>query len=297
MKRISALLLFFLLRAYCGAQNADAYLIPREVYVGDMAELVLPLPDKAPPTTAAKTLSTIILTQADPGFPVDNDIDFHRVIMERGASGSRLLVEFTAFKPGKLEFPAIEIDGMKFTGLKAEISSIIGADSGALELSGPASTLAAPGTGFLVYGTLAAGVIVVILLLFFAVRGRSLLGKLRYNFKMWRLFSSAKNIEKRLYKSLLRGDNVRGILDKLSDEFKVFLSYYTGSGCTAMTANELELLPVADGQEIKAGFLGNFFHKCDMYRFSGIPASVKDAAGLLKDMRQFIAALEKKEAS
>ncbi|MDR2731273.1 MAG: hypothetical protein LBB81_10315 [Treponema sp.] len=291
MKKIYPLLLLFFLRVYSHAQSTDAYLIPRAVYVGDTAALVLPLPD------TAKSSDTIIFTPADPGFPYDKNIDFHRIIMERRTSGSRLLIEFAAFTPGILEFPAIEIMGERFTDLQVTINSIIGSNSGGLDLSGPASTLAAPGTGALIYGTLTACVLLVILLLWFALRGRGYLRKWSQNFKLWRLFTSIKNIERRLYRSLSRGAEVRGVLDKLSDEFRVFLSYYTACNCRTMTANELEYLPVTPGNKIKAGSLRAFFHQCDELRFSGTPASVNDAAGLLIDLRQFIGTLEKKEES
>jgi hypothetical protein len=291
MKKIFPLLLLFFLCVYSHAQNTDVYLIPRTVYVGDTAALVLPLPD------TAKSSDTIILTPADSGFPPDTNIDFHRIIMERRTSGSRLLIEFTAFTPGILEFPSIEIGGECFTDLQVSVNSVIDADGGGLELSGPASTLAAPGTGPLIYGTLTACVMLVILLLWFTLRERSYLRKWSQNFKLWRLFSSIKNIERRLYRSLLRGAKVRDVLDKLSDEFRVFLSYYTGSNCRTMTANELEYLPITSEFEIKTGFLGTFFHQCDELRFSGTSANADDAAGLLKDMRQFINTLEKKERS
>jgi len=91
------------------AQYSGAILIPRVIYVGDPAVLVLPLP------TSIKNSDDVLLTSLSPNIPKDDNIDFHRIILERRVTGSRLLIEFTAFVPGYLNLPDIEIGGEHFS--------------------------------------------------------------------------------------------------------------------------------------------------------------------------------------
>ena len=94
---------------------------------------------------------------------------------------------------------------------------------------------------------------------------------------------SILNTEKRLSKALLKGGDKRAILDKLSYEFRKFLSFLTGVNCRAMTAREFEAQPAAE-----LVMLGDFFRRCDILRFSGITVQSEDISGLLADMRTFL---------
>jgi hypothetical protein len=66
-------------------------LIPQTVYVGDRAALTLPYRGKPFPDSGGKD-AVITLDAKD--FPFAEDIEFHRIALERRASGGRLLVEF-----------------------------------------------------------------------------------------------------------------------------------------------------------------------------------------------------------
>jgi hypothetical protein len=288
MKRYPLLVIFVLICAVSHAQNTGAFLVPRVVYVGDPATLVLPLPGQ---DTAVQGAGDIILVPQSPDFPSDIDIDFRRIVLERRVSGSRLLIEFTAFVPGLLELPDIEIGGGRFSGLTVTISSIIDSTESEPELSAPASPLAMPGTALMIYGTMAAFVFLLLLTLWFFLRGRCYLNTWIAKWKRWRLFISMKNAEKRLYRALLKGMDNRVILDKLSDEFRLFLTFFTGSNCRAMTAREFERLP----SELFSGhdFVGGFFHRSDELRFSGRDVNTEDVFRLLADLRLFLGALEK----
>jgi hypothetical protein len=275
------LFLFSALTAY--SQNNDTYLIPKDVYVGDPATLILPL------TGQKYDHQDIILTA---GFPIDPRIDFHRIILEKRVSGSRLLIEFTAFIPGYLQLPVIEIGGEYFPGLSINIKSTIdSASATAAELSVPAFPLAAPGTAFMIYGTITSSVLLIIFIIWFALYGRHDLKKLLLYRKRLKIFSTMNNVRKRLYQSLLKGVKYRDILDSLVFEFRFFLSCFFASNCGAMTAGELEALPV----ELETGndFLGRFFRSCDTLRFSGEKASKDDILVLLEGLGQFLVSLEK----
>jgi hypothetical protein len=286
MKKITKIftfnLLFLILTCYVSyAQNRETMLIPRIIYVGDTATLVLTLPG------AAQDAADVVLTGQLLNFLHNENIDFHRIVLERRISGSRLLVEFTAFTPGLLELPAIEIDGERFSGLTVTVNSLLSKGS-SFVLSGPASSLVMPGTALMLYGTIAGLALVLLSALWFILKGRRYLQKWAVIWRQWRLFASVKNMEKRLHKALLKGVNKRAILDKISEEFRVFLSFFAGINCRAMTAREFEKLA-----EYNPVFLRDFFGKCDELRFCGAEVNSDDVLNLLADMRRFVDDFEK----
>jgi hypothetical protein len=294
MKRLWVAAGFVLIAGSLPAQNnTGAYLIPPAVYVGDMAGLILPLPG-----LAADSAADIILAPDSPDFPSDPDFDFHRILLERRLQGSRLLIEFSAFRPGLLELPPIEIGGERFTGLRVEIRSVIDSSGSGLELAGPASALAVPGTASMVYGTIAGLVLFAGFIVWLLLRGRRYLHILISKWKRRRLIISMKIIARRLYRTLLKNGKSRETLDRLSHEFRAFLSYFTGENCRAMTSRELEQMPVffeSDSEMLKGGFLGKLFRRCDELRFSGGAIAAEDVFPVLADLRSFLEALEKAE--
>jgi hypothetical protein len=299
MKKFSALALFLLFCAALYAQSDGAWLIPRTIYVGDPAVMVLPLPASAHdfPDTVISAQEYDILHGNY--LPQDDDIDFHRIALERRTSGSRLVIEFAAFVPGILELPPIEIGDMLFDGLTVTVHSIVDsknhAPGRAMELSRPASSLAMPGTAVMLYGTMTGFVLLFLFTFWFILKGRRYLQKWIEKWKLYRIFVSVKNMERRLHRAVLKGINKRDILDKLSDEFRTFLSLLTGCNCRAMTAREFEKLPpeFIPGQGRDSRFLGNFFSRCDKFRFSGANVSSEDIFILLADLRFYIGELEK----
>jgi len=292
MKKRAVLVLFILTCAVVGsvtAQDNDAYLVPRRIYVGDPAVLVLPLvPD------LSLTSQDIVLTPLSPDFPSHANIDFNRITLERRPGGSRLMIEFTAFVPGLLELPVIEIGEERFSGLAVTVNSMVDSRSSVV-LSGPASSLAMPGTALMLYGTMTALIVFILSAIWFIFKGHTSLHKLGEILKLWRSFISMKGTEKRLRRSVLRGGNKRLILDKLSEEFRLFLSFLSGHNCRAMTAREFQELSFEflNNQKIDLSFLLEFFNRCDKLRFSGININTKETLQLLADMRSFIGTLEK----
>ncbi|MCL2808750.1 MAG: hypothetical protein FWD24_01650 [Treponema sp.] len=267
-------LLFLLIYNVSFAQSAP-YLVPRVIYVGDPAALVLPL------QATEQNYPDIIITE---NLPLNDNIDFHRIVYERRVTGSRLVIEFTAFSPGIHEFPAIEITGESFTGLSITVNSILDGRTDR-SFSGTASTLAMPGTALMLYGTIAIIVFIILLSIWFFAKGRLILKKLLEKWNRKRLFTIIRNTEKRLRKSIIKGTNNRIILDKLSDETRNFLTVLSGNNCRSMTASEFELL--SDSQEELKGF-GDFFRSCDGFRFSGVNINSRDIIKLLDDLKVFI---------
>ena len=281
--------LLFFLSSLCYAQDNGSYLIPRYIFVGDPATLVLPLP------AAAQNRVDIVLTSPSDYLPSDPNIDFHRIILEQRITGSRLLIEFTPFVPGILELPVIEIGDAYFSGLTVTVNSLID-DSASPVLSGAASTLAIPGTAFMLYGSLTAIIFIILFAFIFILKGRKFLNELTRKIKQRRLFKSIYKTEKRLQKEIIRGTDKRLVLDKLSEEFRLFLSTLTGNNCRAMTAGEFDNLTTNTGntliQEEKPSFLNVFFRECDDLRFSGKEITSGDLTRLLDDMRGFLSVLE-----
>jgi hypothetical protein len=276
------MIIFFLLffTVFSHAQNFETYVMPRIIYVGDPATLVVPLPG------TTENSGDIILAAESVKFLSNDNFDFHRITLERRTSGSRLLVEFTAFVPGVLELPAIEIGNERFYGLTVSVASVINLTGSALELSRPAPALVMPGTAMMIYGTMTALVLLLLSVVWFCIKGRAFLQGWIKKWKRWRLFASMLAAEKRLYRNLSKGGNKREILDKLSDEFRVFLSCLTNVNCRAMTAREFI------AQNFNPVFLSGFFRRCDNLRFSGTDADPQEIYALLADLRKFITVLE-----
>ena len=286
MNRIFLLLFLILNSNFVFAKTAGAYLIPRQIFVGDPATLVLPLPP------AESNSSDLVITFPSEYLPSDPDIDFHRIILERRTVGSRLLIEFTPFVPGVLELPVIQIGDEIFTELVITVNSLIKGKESPV-LSGAASTLAIPGTALMLYGSLAAVVIILILAFLFMIKGRAFLERFIERWKHQRLFSALRKTAKRLHKEVFKGADKRLIIDKLSDEFRIFLSQFTGNNCRAMTAREFENIPAAiTVQEESDSSLSGFFRTCDDLRFSGENINSKDLFGLLDEMKHFLVILE-----
>jgi hypothetical protein len=295
MKKYSFFILFiFIITCASHAQNRGAYLVPRQIYVGDPASFVLPLP------ASSQDEDFVISSYDSDLLPSDPDIDFHRIILERRSAGSRLIIEFTPFAAGVLILPDIEIGGDCFSGFTVTVNSLIDGRSAPV-LSSAASALAMPGTAVMLYGSMGAIVFFILLTLWFVFKGRAALNKLREKLKRRRLFKSMKNTEKRLYRAVLRGEEKREILDKLSQGFKNFLSILTGNNCRAMTAREFIVffsqLPkdLFSAQEDSAYFLGSFFRRCDVLRFSGSGIEAQAILNLLSELNNFICMLENKE--
>ena len=284
----SLLFLCYLLPAICcfgfaQDRNAGAFMVPSKVYVGDRASFILPLPGFA--VTEDSETASVISASAD--------IELHRVLLERRPVGSRLTVEFTAYAPGLLQLPSIVIAGEIFSGLTIEISSVLEQDAWGKVLSAPAPPLAIPGTSLLVYGTILSILFCLSLAFWILFWGRK-------NIKNWlaawekrRLLNGMKNVEKRLRRTLARGDiTYRNILDALSTEFRGFLSRFTGEQCRAMTAVEFANSELRMNRE----FLKDFFKRCDGIRFGGAEINRKDILIMLNDLKRFLAELAIKGA-
>ena len=284
-------LLALILALCCGKvfpqeKSGNAYMIPPKIFVGDRATLIVPLPG-----FSVQTDSEISPEQ----LPSQYGIDIHRVVLERRPNGSQLAIEFSAFMPGTLELPPIDIAGRLFSGLHVEISSILETGDSRLVLSGPTSPLAIPGTSILVYGSIFATVFSLLFVLWALLWGRKRLKEWLAMLEQRRLLLSMWAILKRLRKDLTKGVPQREVLDSLSFELRGFLSYFSGQNCRSMTAFEFgstvlfEDYPNVPGRE----FLAKLFGRCDCARFSGEKIGKNEAEDLLTEARYFLKSLDR----
>jgi len=253
---------------------SGAYMVPPKVFVGDRATLVLPLPGVA--------AGAVINVEKS----FSSDIVIHHAAVERRPGGSFLTIDFSAYMPGTLELPTLEIAGEFFSGIKIEVSSILAADESAMVLSGPALPLAIPGTSLLIYGSMSAVILLSLLAIGGLFWGRRRMKGWLAAWRRRRLIAAMMGTEKRLRRALAKGAVRREILDSLSTEFRGFLARFTGENCRAMTAAEMGMLANMDGV-----FLGEFFNHCDSIRFSGDTINGNQTLDMLGDLRKFLTGL------
>ncbi|GHV60806.1 hypothetical protein AGMMS49587_03370 [Spirochaetia bacterium] len=305
-RRFALLLIFFAVLpvgSYLAAQQGNPggqtrrsgqpYLIPQTVFVGDRARLVVPLG-----TAFAGTAAFVLDNAAQ--LPPAGDIHVHRLELEhRGVGGTQLLVDFTAFAPGVRELPPFPALGI--AGLTVNIASILDSGGEGLVLSNPAPPLAAPGTMFIIYGT----VMGIIILLLAVIGGRIWagrhLGVFREKWRRRRLIRVMGRIERRLRLNLLKGGadsgNYAEVLTLLSGEFRTFLGYFSGLNCRAMTAGEFFSFPLPEGRAGESGgktglvltgeYLGTLFRRFDRLRFSGEGIEKEAVLGILDGVKLF----------
>jgi hypothetical protein len=232
----------------------------------------------------------------------------HRAELERWDGERVLVVEFTPYATGVLELPPVEVEGLLYGGLRAEIASVLDAGSGGgpqAALSGLASPLAVPGTSFFVYGTLAGIIAALIALLGGRLWVRRHLKTLVLRWRRRRLIFSMGRIGRRLEKALGEGDrspdSLRERLDYRCGEFRTFLGLFTLRHCRSMTAGELGEIPALTGPAWPGvpapggAFLGPFFRRCDDLRYGGGGLTEGDLRDILEKLRSFLGVLDRAE--
>ncbi|MCL2557060.1 MAG: hypothetical protein FWE09_01120 [Treponema sp.] len=300
MTRAAALaaLLFAALCGHARAQDAPQNApptpwttIPREVFVGDRALLIVPLSQAVAERLAAQGSAELPFSQAI-SFP---DIDIYRVALERRPGGPALAIEFAAFLPGIVALPPLEVAGEVFYGLAVEIASVL-RPSEPRALSPPAGSLSVPGTALLAYGALAA--LAAFLAILALARGASPFRRFFERIRRRRMFARMIRSERRLRKALSKGAAARGVLDALCGDFRGFLSGITGENCRAMSAPEMRSLILWDAPsgEREIGLnIEDFFARCDGARFAGRDIAPEEALEMLEELRLVIQALEQAE--
>ncbi|MDR3247416.1 MAG: hypothetical protein LBT39_01405, partial [Treponema sp.] len=244
-----------------------------QLYVGDLGHVEVNL--------GAEFQGVLPFVIEDPRLlPQETDVKIRRVKFDRLRGGrDRLLIDFTAFAPGQLELPQIDLPqlpGFTLEGCRVNIVSMLGGADSLLILSNPASPLAVPGTALIIYGTSTLIVLILLFIMGMGLWGRPYLEGLLEAHRRRRLIRLMRNIGKRLWGKIPSG-NVAGssarcqeILRDLSAEFRSFLGYFFNCDCRAMTAAEFLLLPplfsFSDNADSAVGLvaplsLRDYFHR------------------------------------
>jgi hypothetical protein len=268
------------------------YLLPQTIFVGDPGRLVVPLGQ----TFAGEEPFILEVPEKLPETP---DLLIRRIELEHRSGSSRLLIDFIPYAPGILSLPALELSTFTLTGLEVQVASILSPSQ--MTLSEPASPLAVPGTSLLVNGT----IVIIILLIFFGIGGS--IWSRRHFRELWERFRR-RHLLKGMTKFLKRlkqecdsekKENPAIYLTRLSGEFRVFLSLFTGINCRSFTAGEFLELPLghANFEPLGSGafYLCSLFRNWDTLRFSGRELEMADLFGALNETEEFIIALEKAE--
>jgi hypothetical protein len=283
--------------------DAAPWLIPQTVYVGDRARLLAPL---AWFSSEDRTCGAV------PVPPGEEDIVIHRVKLEQWGGEPVLVVEFTSYATGVLEFPPLELEGLLYEGLRAEIASVLNNSPGTgpekgdgqMALSGLAPPLAVPGTSSFVYGVLAGIMAVFLVSLGGRLWVRRYLKAMLLRRRRRRLIASMGRIGRRIGNSPgspRSPDFLRGRLDYLCGEFRTFLGLFTMKHCQSMTAGELGEISALVSSEypgapvLGGAFLGSFFRRCDDLRYGGGGISDKDLRDILENLRLFLGTLDRAE--
>jgi hypothetical protein len=299
MKRtfpVAVFLLFFALTIQAQTRTDVPYLVPQTIFVGDSGRLVVPL------GRAFARITPYILDVPE-NLPETPELLIRRLELERRSGGARLLIDFIPYAAGVLSLPDLEIispgegtEPLVLSGLEVQVASILNPSQ--MTLSGPAVPIAAPGTSFLVYGT----IIVFILFLCLGI-GISLWGRRHFR-DLWELFRRRRLLRAmtrflrclRQECSLEKEGDAGYYLTLLSKEFREFLSLFSGINCRSLTPGEFLELPISQtALALGPVYLCWLFQNWETLRFSGQKMEMAEMFMALDEIERLIAALDKEE--
>lgn len=232
--------------------------MPQTLYVGDPGRLIL-----TPAPSGQRDVALVL--DIPEQLPRTEHIRVHRIELELRPDGPRILIDFSAYAPGTLEFPVIEIGAYRIRPEPVFISSILD-DSNTL-LSPAAAPLSAPGTRFLIYTVTMLFVLCVLVLLLFVRRILPFLKQRLEERRSHRAFRMFKRQLQRLNTRLDASMDCGVFLDELSAALRLYLSRRLDPAFFSMTAAE-----IASSRYLKAcpglgqAFSG-FFKRSDLFRF------------------------------
>lgn len=283
-----------------GDAGDGSYLIPRTVFVGDRGSLVVPL--------GAAFLKVPPYAKQNPVFPsLPEELRIDRIALEHREGIPRLLIDFTAYAPGIISLPPIEIPlspgtetaSARLTGLRLTVSSIL--DDGSLVLSPPAPPLPVPGTALMIYKTVAA----IFILSCGIIGGKRWAGERltrgREDRRRRALVRTLAKRIKRLRRDLAQQKpglpGLGELFSRISGEFRVFLGLFARRDCRALTAEEFLAFPLAElsrepDPRLSGSALRDLFRRWDILRFSGKDITEREFLGVLDELLGFLAALE-----
>ena len=215
-------------------------LVPKKVYIGDTAELRCTFNNPSPVLkqltsngTAELPLVSQITSAADStsekstsNFATPHtDYEISRITLSpAGVDFYQFTITFVPWKTGELHLPPMEIEGteliLEFQPF--QIVSLISTDSAnATTLHDSAAPLLLPGTAYKLYGTLAAFVIAIIIIIRIIVKRKTLL----FYINQKKLLKKYKKNKKQTLKQLRQADNAEKIQNIMRRYLEVRFDY------------------------------------------------------------------------
>lgn len=276
-------------------QLPDPVLLPRDVYVGDVAELVfyheIAVPDQI--RESGVTVSGDHFTDTD-------EYHIEEVSLTWQGSAAEIRIRFVSWKTGVIELPPIDSGYGIIEVPPVTIASIVDRDG----ITSPAparSPLLIPGTTWMLYGLVLGVLLCVGVALFFADRVRQ-----------WYLAGPAKRSAARRYRNFLHTARIlsrrRQKADpiwwygKLSYAIKWYLGlYFSADGSSLLSRTGTELVTYVKNLETDdagsesvdqaAGILEELFMDIDRVRFGGTESGIH-RSGLLETAGSFVDTME-----
>jgi hypothetical protein len=274
-------------------------MIPRKVFVGDQAKLVVPLGSASAGVSGGGAVSIVLDSGGVESVPEDRALELLDMKLERRSGAVFLVIDFQAYKTGRVELPPLAVDGRTLTGLAVEISSILEEGEGGRLLSPAAASIPVPGTVIMVYGFVFGLLVVIIASAFctlYLIRSRE---DLLRRFRRKRAFHYTKKTIRRLGDELEKGgfSPERGgdLLAGISLALRNCLGSLLGINCLSLVPGEFLLLETGEGDGLyvrdKRAYLESFFSRSDALRF-GLGIDKAKVSAMLEEALVFIGEFE-----
>lgn len=268
--------------------SEPAILVPREVFVGDTAELTFGLPALS---GTMEEESSFEVPSGD--FPVSEDFTITSILIRESEGLGVVVIRFVPWVSGIVQMPIFSARKIQVAPPSVRISSLVD-KTGRNILEPPRSPLLVPGTTYVVYGLIAAAVAAILLIIFFIAKFRNAFeGRL-----------SSSNSRRRVRVAMKRLRYLEKHTESISREewyrlFSSVLRGYTGSFCgdsfASATGTEIVSRLEIFFDEKSSGHLRdssgivrrfqNIFTHIDSIRFGSVSVSSQsDDIGNVRDL-------------
>jgi hypothetical protein len=277
---------FFIFGA--GAIDAEGFLVPREVYVGDTAELSFES------SAFASSLESGTLYSVPPGdIDESSDVSVKSVLVAQNGSTASVTVRFVPWVAGMLRLPSFHVGKITVAPPSVMIPSLL-EKTGKTSLEPARSPLLVPGTTWMLYGTILAAIALI-------AGGVIAVAKLA----AWFLRTPGKRLAGRRVALFLR--ELRALekkKEKIPGElwlagFSLTLRRYLGAFCAhdldaflSLTGSEISLVFASSDAGDSSPNVAVLLSSIDRIRFGGAVFSPSLADELLSGSRALSAEIE-----
>lgn len=233
-------------------------IIPQPLHVGDRARLILRL-------EASGSTDVPLVVDAPDKLPETSELRIYRIELEIRPDGPLVLIDFSAYVTGEVDFPEIEIGGYRIRPSPVQVDSVL-RDNNAL-LSAPAEALSAPGTQLLLYSLV---IVLLSLVLGFFLFIYRILPRLKHFLAELRSHRAFRLLKKNLQKLDCSSDNpadIREALEQLNSMLRIYLSSRFGTAFLSHTAAEINKSMLRTLSPQGAEGFSVLFGRMDVLRF------------------------------